>query len=460
MHRFLRNRWPALRLAPWLQINGAHPPQTLSQHLIAESDTLICTARSTLNLPELAGARTEHLPAFPNFTRLSQGRPPEDARFTVTYLGTINGAKMHPGFVAMSAAVEVPGIRILVHGAGGGEEALAAQIAESADPERFELGGYVENIGAVLAETHVFGYPLKRQTYATTEKSLIEAMAAGVCPVVFPHGGVTEIVNDGETGLIVQNEAVYGRAIRWLHDHPDERSRLGAAAQKSIRARFDPKALAARFLSIVDDVATRPRRALGVHGRRGEPTAADAFVEGLGRGGDVFERSRSDDPDIAVAADREIAANHDHLGTAEGGIIQHRNAAPDDPWLRHWSGLVLVGAGRRDDANGEFAAAVALDPTIGARTNRGTRYQQRERAFAMNIDDDVVVVDRFGAKTFTLNDVGGLLWNHTDEPRTADDMVAFLKGRWPRVDEARLRADVDAFVAGALEAGIIVPVES
>lgn len=86
------------------------------------------------------------------------------------------------------------------------------------------------------------------------------------------------------------------------------------------------------------------------------------------------------------------------------------------------------------------------------------RYQQREHAFAMEADDDVVVVDRFGAKMFTLNTVGGLLWNHIEEPRTADDLVGFLQERWPEVGEAKLRSDVDVFVGAAIEAGIIVPV--
>jgi hypothetical protein len=88
------------------------------------------------------------------------------------------------------------------------------------------------------------------------------------------------------------------------------------------------------------------------------------------------------------------------------------------------------------------------------------QYQQREHAFAMEADDDVVVVDRFGAKMFTLNTVGGLLWNHAEQPCTADDLVAVLQGQWPDIDGDQLRTDVDAFVASALEAGIIVPVDS
>ncbi len=362
MYRFLRRDWPAMRLAPWLQINGAHPPQMLSAPLIEVSDTVICTARSTMDLPELDGTRTEHLPAFPNLGRLSDERPDADARFTVTYLGTINGAKMHPDFVSMSSAIDVPDVRVVIRGAGGGEGLLAEQIAESDDPDRFDLGGYVENIGAVLSESHVFGYPLKRETYATTEKSLIEAMAAGVCPVVFAHGGVSEVVTNGETGLVVEDGASYADAVRRLFDHPEERARLADAAQRSVRSRFDPDVLAAKFLSVVEGLNSRPRTPHEWPGVGGEGTASDRFIESLGRAGEFFVRSRSDDSAVSAAADRAIASGHDHLGTAEGGIIHYRNAEPDDGWLRYWSGLVLAGAGRPQDARTEFEAAVALDP--------------------------------------------------------------------------------------------------
>lgn len=78
----------------------------------------------------------------------------------------------------------------------------------------------------------------------------------------------------------------------------------------------------------------------------------------------------------------------------------------------------------------------------------------------MEADDDVVVVDRFGAKMFTLNTVGGLLWDRVEQACSADDLVAVLRERWPDVDEARVRTDVDTFVRSAIEAGIIVPVEA
>lgn len=363
MAHFLRRSFPPMRCAPWLQTNGHHPPQTLSQRLIDLSDAMLCTAVSTQSLPELAPVTTEHLPALPNLSRVGSERPADDAPFTVTYLGTINRAKMHSDFVALSAAIDVPAVRILICGAGGGEGALAEEIAESSDPGRFQIQGFVENISDVLARSHVFGYPLKPETYATTEKSLIEAMAAGVCPVVFPHGGIKEIVRHQETGLVVEDATGYAEAVRWLFDHPDERRRLGEAASADIRNRFDPARLAQRFVGaavdLVEETTKRPHL-------EAEPAeASGVFIESLGSGADVFRRSQSNNNDVASQADGEIERNHEQLGSAEGGVIHYRNDDPTDTWLRYWTGLVLRGAGDAEGAAAELAAARSIGPSRG-----------------------------------------------------------------------------------------------
>jgi hypothetical protein len=58
-------------------------------------------------------------------------------------------------------------------------------------------------------------------------------------------------------------------------------------------------------------------------------------------------------------ADREIARSGTLVARAEGGLVHHRNAYPDDPHLLLWSGLVAAGAGDRDTAHVEFSAARA-----------------------------------------------------------------------------------------------------
>ena len=103
-----------------------------------------------------------------------------------------------------------------------------------------EIRGYVEDIRAALEEFDIFGYPLIEDTYATSEKALQEAMWAGIPPVVFAHGGVRCLVEHERTGLVVETEDEYARAIERLAGDPDLRRRLGDEARRFIRAAFDP----------------------------------------------------------------------------------------------------------------------------------------------------------------------------------------------------------------------------
>ena len=83
-------------------------------------------------------------------------------------------------------------------------------------------------------------------------------------------------------------------------------------------------------------------------------------------------------------------------------------------------------------------------------------YRQHEHAFAMDADDDLVVVDREGAKMLTLNAMGGMLWQGAESAITLEGLVALLAERWPDLDAAQLRADTQRFVDEALAAGILV----
>jgi hypothetical protein len=58
------------------------------------------------------------------------------------------------------------------------------------------------------------------------------------------------------------------------------------------------------------------------------------------------------------------------VARSEGGVIHHRNAQPDDPHLRLWSGLIAAGAGEREIAASEYRASEAL----GLGDDRPARY--------------------------------------------------------------------------------------
>ena len=73
-----------------------------------------------------------------------------------------------------------------------------------------------------------------------TPVALIEAMAAGRSVVSTDVGGVADVVQHDETGLLVRAGDESGLAEAWLQlaGDPDRRARLGSAAQADVQQRF------------------------------------------------------------------------------------------------------------------------------------------------------------------------------------------------------------------------------
>lgn len=356
---FLRSPLPPMRLAVWLKIFGSHPPQVIPRTLLDFADAVAATTPGTLHLPELAGraAATPVIFAPADFTRLEGFTPRPHAGFNVGLIsGSLDPAKLHPAFVAMSAAVNISGVRFIV--CGGGGEQLRRQAHALAAADRFDFRGYVEDIRSVLAMCDVFGYPLNPQTSATSEKALQEAMWAGVPPVVFPHAGVRYLVEDGVTGLVVAGAAEYTAAIERLYHHPDERNRLGRNAQEYARRTFAPQRAVSQLADLFAGLMTRPKRLRTWPDDGAAPAAW--FIAALGDHAGPFAASYAGGPGPARdAAEAEIATASDLLLHYEGGIIHYRNHWPADPYLRYWTGLALAPRGARARAADEFRAAGA-----------------------------------------------------------------------------------------------------
>src|SRR6185436_8235807 len=71
---------------------------------------------------------------------------------------------------------------------------------------------------------------------------LLEAMASGT-PCIAPHAdGVTDaLIQHERNGLLVPpgDHAALQAALRWCDEHRDRAEALGAAARRTIKARFD-----------------------------------------------------------------------------------------------------------------------------------------------------------------------------------------------------------------------------
>lgn len=159
-------------------------------------------------------------------------------KFTIGYVGYLGYSKTNSDFVKFCEAVDIPGAQFTVVGDLSHGEALVNDVKKSSLQDRFTFTGYVNNVEEKLTDFDAFGYLLNSEHTGTAENALLEAMAAAVPPVVLNQKALKHIVQDGHTGLVVNNHHEYGKAMRYLFENPDERVRIGENASRFVRENF------------------------------------------------------------------------------------------------------------------------------------------------------------------------------------------------------------------------------
>lgn len=87
--------------------------------------------------------------------------------------------------------------------------------------------------------------------------TIVEALLAGCAVVATPAGGIPEVVQDGETGLLSRDgdAADLAEKIARLLRDPALRARLTQAGQARVRETYSAASAASRFLALYDAVA-------------------------------------------------------------------------------------------------------------------------------------------------------------------------------------------------------------
>ncbi|MBV9763079.1 MAG: glycosyltransferase [Acidobacteriaceae bacterium] len=368
---FLRAGIPAARLLTWIHVAGHSAPQAIPPALVEFSDFVVascpyCYEADAIQAlpPELRAQKTAMIYDAADFERLDGFSHRETGKFVVGYIGLLERKKLHPDYIAMSACIRVPDIEFVVCGDGNLPE-LKAETETWSAADRFAFRGFVEDIRAEIESFDVYGYPVCEDTYATGELNLQEVMFAGVPPVVFPYGGIRDLVVPEYTGLVVRSAQEYRDAIEHLFHSPEERQRLGRNAQSYARQIFGAHNWAARVNAIYEELLQKPKRlrswqdthAFGADGQF--PPGAAALLPYLGRDRDFFERSiRSEELCALLGADRKVSRVSSHV--LEGGVVPYLNYYPADPVLRFWAGLIYLEQGNFLRAYVELSQSIEL----------------------------------------------------------------------------------------------------
>jgi L-malate glycosyltransferase len=129
-------------------------------------------------------------------------------------------------------------IHFLLVGAGLENRTVLERVSRSPFRNNFHLLGHRDDAARITAACAVsVRGALGREGIPQT---VIESMASGVPPVITDVGGAGELVEQGESGIIVRRRSAraIGEALAWLYEHPAERRAMGEAARVRIGTHF------------------------------------------------------------------------------------------------------------------------------------------------------------------------------------------------------------------------------
>jgi|tagenome__1003787_1003787.scaffolds.fasta_scaffold20880919_2 glycosyltransferase involved in cell wall biosynthesis len=360
----LESNLPPCRLLVWPGVVGHTPPQVIDPTLIRRAARMIATSRRSAETIARFSDETapEVIPPVPGWDRVAGVARSASGGFNIGYIGTVSMMRLHSDFIEMSAATQLPEARFIVCGDGDALRSLPREAEELGVAGRFEFRGFIERIADGLSEFDVFGYPIRPGTSASSDLNLKEAMYAGVPPVVLADDSITELVEDGTTGLVAATPAEYPRALERLYEDREARARLSANARQHAVERWSFAAVGRMWQGCYERALSAPRRA----GPALDPPAPGSspgvarFMRDLGEHAGDFETSLRGSAEERIEADLRIQSSPLEVAYQDGGLLDFRRRHPDDPMLALWTGLALRGAGRRALATAELHRAQQL----------------------------------------------------------------------------------------------------
>jgi glycosyltransferase involved in cell wall biosynthesis len=184
-------------------------------------------------------------------TRAARGIAPEDV--LIGGVGRLEPVKGFTYFVeaAKAIAAKAPEARFLHAGAGS----QAAKLREAAGPlgERFQFAGLREDVPELMAAMDILVAPSVNEGMG---RVLLEAGAAAVPAVASRVGGIPDIVDDDETGLLVppRDAAAIAGAVLELIRAPERRRLMGATARAKVAPHYSLESMVERIEALYEEL--------------------------------------------------------------------------------------------------------------------------------------------------------------------------------------------------------------
>ena len=185
--------------------------------------------------------------------------PLDEKNITIGTVGRMHGVKdqitLVKAYIALlTTHTELIGrVYLLLIGEGPLRQEAIKLLENSRFLKYAWLPGEREDIADIMRSLDIFVLPSQAEGISNT---ILEAMATGLPVIATAVGGNTELVKEGETGLLVphSNPQAMADALLNLIENKQKRQRLGESSYQSVLANFSIQAMVNKYTDVYDSL--------------------------------------------------------------------------------------------------------------------------------------------------------------------------------------------------------------
>lgn len=328
------------RIIIWSHINGCTYPYLPFKFLNRFVDVLFTTPYSYDNPIWNRGEKHEiwqksevvyGMGEFQPITIMPKIDYEDREKFVIGYIGTLNYGKLNSSFVdyCEAAAKCIPDIYFVL--VGEINEDVMRDIRNSSIFNKFEFVGHTDEVEKYYINFDVFGYLLNEDNYATTENSLLEAMAFGLPIIVMDNDVESRIIKDGYNGYIVKNEQEYADELLYLRKNSMERKAIGQKAREYVLQHYSEEKNFNTFYGRCIQNLSKPKNKVSFKEIIGN-TPCEWFLYFANRDGIIFSKFLADKNETNRTAIRNCKKIFKE--TSKSSITHFRRYFPNDDDLK------------------------------------------------------------------------------------------------------------------------------
>lgn len=174
----------------------------------------------------------------------------------VGIVARLHAVKGHRYFIeaAREILLQRPETRFLIVGDGSYRPVLEKLAGSLGVSDKVTFTGFVEDVYSLMTKLDLLVISSLWEGFGLTA---IEALALGVPVVATEVGGLPEVVQHGETGLLAPpaNASALAKSIVWMLDHPLEAGEMAAKGGDMVRRKFTAGEMARRTTDLYRKVA-------------------------------------------------------------------------------------------------------------------------------------------------------------------------------------------------------------